>query len=1463
MKKGFQLGLMLLLLLLPAQAVQAGNVSSESELRAELGNNPVVTTNITITQPLIFESGSTVIDLKGHTLTLGNNIEEMFQIRGENVSVIIRNGTLDGAEKGRLLKILGAEVSLEQVTVKNGSTDTFQKKLDESGVNRQSYQGGAIYLEQEGKLSLLDTVFRDNYAKKATPAVEHPNDPALAAHGGAIYCGGKSIISMRGGAFYDNYSGTTETKSGTTGEGGAIKLEGGSQLYINYEGSEGRTIFDGNHNYVTASNVGGYQGGAIEATNSIIKAYNVDFVVKGGFDTGGAIKFEKSGQKLDHNIIKDSTFKLVGGQLPTKPEASTYFGTSGGAIMSENSYLTVTNTTFTMEKVAEDSKYPEVAFAGGFIDVVGGGELNLYDSSLTGNGASWNAAGTYKSAKYGGAIAFENGASAKAHIKGTTLKNFMVDHTGGIISVGHRNGATKEYGNTTVDLRIENSTLQNAHAYTYNAASAGAGLYIAPGSNVVVAGGTIEYMTANYGAAVYNKGNLTFEDHAQVKNNTTTQMGAGVMNDGYLNVHSAVFGNNVKSKDAFFNSGNHQFKAEHSGDNIYAKQDVIVGTDASFDGNDVRVFDKTSAILLSGPRNSVINVSISEAPNAANDQVFQEDFAETANRYVGYLVGKGVTDADLKAAYKPAETAAGYTPTPEDAKKLHYVSRTVEASKIATVEDHTSPALWDYVYDPEASTIVLGQRAKMIYHSNHSSATMEGGMADTEPAGQKLEQLYTFYRSGDGAPKVSMNHAAATELTATEVIPSLTVANESYGFRGWYKGAWKEKPIYNEEQKTPQDSEKYDFAKATFTGTWHKDTNTQITDILSVEEKNTLHTYAVYQQGRITVRVKKVWNASDKEDVTFVLKGGEKEIEKTLPKDSAVDYVEFQDLKMVDQEGNPLFDKYTVEEKGTKDGKVTLGNHTYAVAVAYENDMMAEAEKEPQTKYYTVTNTQLTDVQVTKEWQGGVTQPTEKVEAELYKSVGGGQPTLVKTEELTAAGGWKKVFADLPVTEEVGGQTKPIAYSVKEKGMTDNGTVQLEGKKYQVTISGSQENGFTIANRQYTDMGMLTPGTTQLKVSKTWVGEVAEAEIQVQLYKNGEPEGSAVALHEGNGWTYTFEQLPVVDTIQQAQGNVYEIKEVGEADGVITLNGHSYSVKMTQPSAKEVVITNTYMPKKQIKVTKEWAGEKTIPAAAVYVQLYRTVDGTESQVENGMKELTAAGGWTYTFENLPGVQKEGDSLKPITYSVREVQEKDGKIQLDGRKYEVRVTGDEANGFVITNKQYTDMGTLIPGTTTMKVSKIWKGTAGAKEITVQLLKNGEAFGKAVALNETGNWSHTFTDLPVADKIDQKEPNRYTVQEVGEKDGMLVINDRKYTVSYDAKETETVITNTEIREEPPKPDHVTPGDNGTPESKKGQTVQESRKKAPKTADAGSLAGYTLALLLSAGGILQVTKKRTETQ
>ena len=95
-------------------------------------------------------------------------------------------------------------------------------------------------------------------------------------------------------------------------------------------------MFEGNHVHHTEANVGGYQGGAIEVTQSSVNINKADFIVKGGFDTGGAIKFEGAGSVDNHNKITNSTFKLVGGQLPKTPVPSGYFGTSGGAIMTEN-----------------------------------------------------------------------------------------------------------------------------------------------------------------------------------------------------------------------------------------------------------------------------------------------------------------------------------------------------------------------------------------------------------------------------------------------------------------------------------------------------------------------------------------------------------------------------------------------------------------------------------------------------------------------------------------------------------------------------------------------------------------------------------------------------------------------------------------------------------------------------------------------------------------------------------------------------------------------------------------------------------------------------------------------------------------------------------------------------------------------------------------------------------------------
>lgn len=102
------------------------------------------------------------------------------------------------------------------------------------------------------------------------------------------------------------------------------------------------------------------------------------------------------------------------------------------------------------------------------------------------------------------------------------------------------------------------------------------------------------------------------------------------------------------------------------------------------------------------------------------------------------------------------------------------------------------------------------------------------------PEGQKLEQIYTFYQSGDNAnPKVSVNNIAAMDLTAVEVSPVLA----KYDFKAWYKDSAKAKAL-NEIA----DAEKYDFKS--FTNIWHgANPTSEITDILNFAVKNTLKTH--------------------------------------------------------------------------------------------------------------------------------------------------------------------------------------------------------------------------------------------------------------------------------------------------------------------------------------------------------------------------------------------------------------------------------------------------------------------------------------------------------------------------------------------------------------------------------------------------------------------------------------------
>ena len=82
-------------------------------------------------------------------------------------------------------------------------------------------------------------------------------------------------------------------------------------------------------------------------------------------------------------------------------------------------------------------------------------------------------------------------------------------------------------------------------------------------------------------------------------------------------------------------------------------------------------------------------------------------------------------------------------------------------------------------------------------------------------------------------------------------------------------------------------------------------------------------------------------------------------------------------------------------------------------------------------------------------------------------------------------------------------------------------------------------------------------------------------------------------------------------------------------------------------------------------------------------------------------------------------------------------------------------------------------------TELTVRKAWAGSEKHPEsVTVQLKRNGEAFGDAVTLNAENNWTYTWKDLEARES--------WSVEEVAVPDG--------YKATYETKDTVVTITNT---------------------------------------------------------------------
>lgn len=363
---------------------------------------------------------------------------------------------------------------------------------------------------------------------------------------------------------------------------------------------------------------------------------------------------------------------------------------------------------------------------------------------------------------------------------------------------------------------------------------------------------------------------------------------------------------------------------------------------------------------------------------------------------------------------------------------------------------------------------------------------------------------------------------------------------------------------------------------------------------------------------------------------------------------------------------------------------------------------------------------------------------------------------------------------------------------LKEAGYTiDTTAVNSEGG----TVSGVTVDSFTKIEKQVTAYTINASGNTYIVIKQAgWYAIWTPSDMSAyentfkyyvnqkdpstngrdfvgmwdgfdQKFRGGQSTGTYWVTDNGNG-TYT---LHVSDASKISH------MDYGDYTAVTTGQTYSYTITYTIPAetkteyffsktvqayqyktvytlsytvSKTPVITETETT--SISVTKVWNdgnNQDKLRPESVTVTLY--ANGT---VAGQTLTLNAANGWKGTFTDLAKNDSDNNN-KAISYTVKE-------NSVDG--YTASITGDAANGFVITNSHIPTGGGGGGSTTTytsLTVKKVWitdDGGTAADSVSVNLLKNG-VVDRTVVLSGSNNWTYTWTGLNRADTWTVEEAN----------------------------------------------------------------------------------------------------------
>lgn len=266
-----------------------------------------------------------------------------------------------------------------------------------------------------------------------------------------------------------------------------------------------------------------------------------------------------------------------------------------------------------------------------------------------------------------------------------------------------------------------------------------------------------------------------------------------------------------------------------------------------------------------------------------------------------------------------------------------------------------------------------------------------------------------------------------------------------------------------------------------------------------------------------------------------------------------------------------------------------------------------------------------------------------------------------------------------------------------------------------------------------------------LKVEKVWYddnnkNQTRPDQIEIQLMKNGVPEGNPVAMVDNstsdnpNTWTYTYKNLPKVD----GDGNpiVYTVDEINVPTG--------YTKTISGDMNSKIVISNALPGEpdeiRDIEVLKIWNDldnkEQKRPNS-VEIQLMKdgVPEGNPVTIDSS-KQAGDISIWKHTYTDLPKCDENG---RQYIYTVVETS--------TDENYAVRYSGNMDNRIIITNTIVEpEPEEEIP----YRIKVVTEDADTGKRIN----------GSVVDVEVTGAIGNTLTELPRQTQLNENIPDNET-------------------------------------------------------------------------------------------------------